>query len=243
MRMLVVGTGDAFSAERFGCSCVVEGPGGHILVDCPDMIHAALRRASDASGWKVDARSMQDIIVTHLHGDHCNGLESLGFHRWLLKRDHGVALPRLHCSQAVADRLWQRLAPAMDQGGAAALHDYFEMRVMQPSAATTIAGIEVRCHPTRHSVPTIALRFSVGDRTIAWSSDTPFDATLVAWLERDAQLVVHETSPSSVHTPIESLNTLPDGVRRRMRLMHMPDGFDTACTDIPCLRAGEVISV
>lgn len=243
MRLLVVGTGDAFSSERFGCSCVVEGPSGHVLVDCPDMIHAALRRASDASGWKVDARSMQDIIVTHLHGDHCNGLESLGFHRWLLRREHQVPLPRLHCSAPVASRLWERLGPAMDQRGTARLEDYFELHTLTPGAVVSIAGLQVECRQTRHSVPTLAFRFSEGDRTVAWSSDTPFEAELVAWLERGARLVVHETSPSSVHTPIESLNKLHDDVRRRMRLMHMPDGFDTACTDIPCLRQGEVIEI
>ena len=243
MRLLVVGTGDAFSSERFGCSCVVEGPSGHVLVDCPDMIHAALRRASEASGWKVDARSMQDIIITHLHGDHCNGLESLGFHRWLLHRERGVPLPRLHCSHAVAARLWERLGPAMDQGGAARLDDYFTLHTLVPGASALIGGLQVECRETRHSVPTMALRFTLTGRTLAWSSDTTFDEGLVAWLERGAGLIVHETSPSRVHTPIEPLNALPDSIRGRMRLMHMPDGFDTACTDIPCLRQGEVIEI
>lgn len=243
MRLLVVGTGDAFSSERFGCSCVVEGPSGHVLLDCPDMIHAALRRACDASHWKVDARSLQDIIITHLHGDHCNGLESLGFHRWLLRREHQIPLPRLHCSGPVASRLWERLGPAMDQRGAAKLGDYFEVHTLVPGTTASIAGLQVECRETRHSVPTLAFRFTERDRTMAWSSDTPFEAELVAWLERGASLIVHETSPSSVHTPIENLNSLPAAVRSRMRLMHMPDDFDAACTDIACLRQGEVISI
>lgn len=243
MRILVVGTGDAFTSERFGCCALVEGSAGRVMIDCPDLIHAALRRASEASGWKVDARAVQDIVITHLHGDHCNGLESLGFHRWILRQDQGVPLPRVHCSAAVASRLWERLAPAMDQSGRCALADYFDQHTLVPGTPTTIAGMRVECHPTRHSVPTLALRLSDASRTLSWSSDTPFDPGLVAWLERDAHLLVHETSPSTVHTPIESLNGLPETIRRRMRLMHMPDGFDTACTDIPCLRQGEVIEL
>ena len=84
MRFLVVGTGDAFSTERFGSSCVLEGPKGLVLLDCPDSVGHALREAGAASGWKVAATGIDDIILTHLHGDHCNGLESIGFRRWLM---------------------------------------------------------------------------------------------------------------------------------------------------------------
>jgi len=243
MRFLVVGTGDAFSTERYGSSCVIEAPKGHLLVDCPDLVGRALRDASEASGWKVAATTIDDIVVTHLHGDHCNGLESIGFRRWLMHRNTGSPLPRLHCWKPVADRLWERLAPAMDQGGKARLCDYFEVHLLDPDTESRIAGLTVLCRPTDHSVPTIALRFQSHGRTLAWSSDTPFDPDLVHWLQDGADLIVHETSPPPTHTPIELLNALPDRVRERMRLMHMPDGFDPACTDIRCLRQGEVVQV
>ena len=243
MRLLVVGTGDAFSTERYGSSCVIEGPKGRVLVDCPDLVGRALREAGEASGWKVCATDIDDIVLTHLHGDHCNGLESIGFRRWLMHRNAGGPLPRLHCWKPVADRLWERLAPAMDQGGKARLQDYFQVHPLDPEREAHIAGLAVRCRPTDHSVPTVALRFSDGGRTLAWSSDTPFDPGLIGWLQDGANLIVHETSPPPTHTPIEPLNALPEGVRARMRLIHMPDGFDPACTDIRCLRQGEAIEV
>ena len=96
MRLLVVGTADAFSTERFGSSAMVEGAQGRVLIDCPDMIGAALRKAREASGWDVDVLSVTDIVLTHLHGDHCNGLESLGFRRWLQREADGHPLPREH---------------------------------------------------------------------------------------------------------------------------------------------------
>ena len=243
MRVLMIGTGDAFTAERFGCSAVIEAPGGHVLVDCPDCIHRALREGRQSSGWDIDAASIQDIIITHLHGDHCNGLESVGFSRWLAHRQSGAPLPRLHCWRPVASRLWERLAPAMDQGGRATMADYFHVHLLDPEGTVTIAGMQVSCYPTAHPVPTVALRFHAAGRTLAWSSDTPFDPELIAWLERGAHLIIHETSPAPTHTPIEPLNALPAGIRSRMRLMHMPDDFDPRGTDIPCMTQGQVLPV
>ena len=214
-----------------------------MLVDCPDSIHRALRDAREASGWNIEVASIADIIVTHLHGDHCNGLESVGFTRWLAHRQHGAPLPRLHCWRPVAGRLWERLAPAMDQGGRATLADYFQVHLLDPEAAVDIAGMRVTCSPTAHPVPTVALRFECEGRTLAWSSDTPFDPELIQWLERGANVIIHETSPAPIHTPIEPLNALPVEVRSRMRLMHMPDGFDAARTDIRCMRQGEVLTI
>lgn len=239
----MIGTGDAFTAERFGCCAVIEAPNGLVMIDCPDSIHRAAREARQSSGWPLDLATIQDIVITHLHGDHCNGLESVGFSRWLAHRQHGAPLPRLHCWKPVASRLWERLAPAMDQGGRATLADYFHLRLLDPESPVDIAGLQVTCSPTAHSVPTVALRFQSGQRTLAWSSDTPFDPELIDWLQRDANLIIHETSPPPTHTPIENLNALPAQVRSRMRLMHMPDGFDASRTDIPCMMQGQVVSV
>jgi ribonuclease BN (tRNA processing enzyme) len=144
--MLIIGTGDAFSAERYGCCALLETASGHVLIDCPDSIHRALRDARDSSGWNVDAHTIQDIIITHLHGDHCNGLESIGFTRWLAHRQDGKPLPRLHCWAPVAERLWERLAPAMDQGGNATLRDYFDVHTLDP--ADLVRLLAARCRAT-----------------------------------------------------------------------------------------------
>ena len=79
MRMLVLGVGDAFTRLHFGTSALLEGPEGFVLLDCPDLVHRALHEASAKAGWDVDVMSISDILLTHLHGDHCNGLESFGF--------------------------------------------------------------------------------------------------------------------------------------------------------------------
>jgi ribonuclease BN (tRNA processing enzyme) len=247
MRVLILGVGDAFTRKRFGSSAVIEAPEGLVLIDCPDLIHRAVLEASERSGWNpaLDAGRITDILLTHLHGDHCNGLESLGFHRRILRmRDPATALPRVHVSSAVADRLWQRLAPAMDAPMGSTrpsqLSDFFDVRTLSPDQPSNVAGLSVRCRPTRHTVPTLGFLVSDGDRTLGWSADTPFEQAHIDWLSA-ADVIVHESNLGPAHTPIESLNALPESIRRKMRLIHLPDDFDPRQTDITILRESEVL--
>ena len=243
MQLLMIGTGNAFSAQRFGCCALIQGPTGQVMIDCPDSYPMALRNAEKKTGWNIDQLAITDLIVTHLHGDHCNGLESIGFLRWLHHRETGAPIPKLHVWKPVADRLWERLAPAMDQSGAAKLSDYFEIHFLNQERESLIGGMKVSCRGTQHPIPTSALKFKADGKVIAWSSDTPFDPSLIDWLTKDADLIIHETSPPPTHTPVELLNSLPEKIRSRMRLMHMTDSFDPKSTTISCMQEGEVVSV
>lgn len=240
MDFVVLGTGDAFSSKHFGSSAVVLAPEGQVLIDAPDALMRALASASASSGVRVGPDGINDILVTHIHGDHVNGLEAFGFWRWLEWRRTGRTLPRLHTTNQVADRLWQRLAPAMDQGGTATLSDYFELRVLPKSSPARIAGLEVRHRMGRHTVPTCGFLISDGRRTLGWSGDTTWDPGHVEWLS-EADLVVHETSPAPAHTPVDYLNALPPELRAKMALIHMPDDFEAESTSIRLLTDGELV--
>ncbi len=248
MRVLILGIGDAFTSWHFGSSALIDGPAGYVLLDCPDLIHRVVREATTIARWDVPLPAIDDIILTHLHGDHCNGLESLGFLRRHLAVTAGTeSRPRLHTIPPVANRLWERLAPAMDGCFAGkcglALSDFFELHLMEPDGdPAEIAGLSVRCRITRHPVPAIGLKISDGERTFGWSGDTAFDPAHIEWLS-EADLIVHETNHGRVHTPIACLNALPDELRAKMRLIHVTDDFDQAKSDIRVLEEGEVLEV
>jgi ribonuclease BN (tRNA processing enzyme) len=247
MQVLITGVGDAFTSRYFGSSAIIRGPDGLVLLDCPDLIHRAIRVATETASWDVDASAIDDIILTHLHGDHCNGLESFGFRRRMERvHDPAAVIPRLHTTAPVAARLWERLAPAMDTAmenrPVSTLADFYDVREIGPEAAAEVCGLTVRCRFTIHPVPTIGLLVSDGRTTLGWSGDTAFEPAHVDWLS-EADLIVHETNEGAVHTPIERLNALPDALRARMRLIHATDHFDPACTDIVPLREGEVLDL
>lgn len=241
-RAIILGTGDAFSARHYGSSCLVEAPGGPVLVDCPDPIHRVLHEASLTSGASIDPAAILDVVITHLHGDHVNGLEAFGFSHWLLRRREKVrARPRVHAIREVADRLWERLAPSMDQGGTATLADYFDLRILVPGQPSVIAGLTVGCRRTTHMIPTAGLRLRLGAHSIGWSSDTGFEQAHVDWLA-ECGIFVHETSPPPFHTDIAELIAQPERIRRRMRLIHAPDEFDAAACPIPLLKPGDIVT-
>jgi ribonuclease BN (tRNA processing enzyme) len=247
MRVLILGVGDAFTRRSFGSSAVIEAPGGYVLVDCPDLIHRALAEATARAGWDVDAAKIDDILLTHLHGDHCNGLESFGFARRMLRAGAGPdhPRPRIHTSRPAADRLWERLAPAMDAAATDSprgLDEFYDVAVLEPGTAAAVAGLTVECRATRHPVPTIGLLISDGAATLGWSSDTPYEEAHIQWLSR-ADVIVHESNEPPAHTPIESLNALPAQLRAKIRLIHLPDRFDPSVTTMKPLREGQVLEL
>ena len=54
---------------------------------------------------------------------------------------------------------------------------------------------------------------------------------------------MHEANGGRGHTDIEDLNTLPDALRRKMRLIHLEDDYDPAGSDIAPLHEGEVLEL
>lgn len=246
MRVLVLGVGDAFTTRGYGSCFLIHGPQGHVLIDCTDLIHRALAEAAAIANWKVDSRDIQHILLTHLHGDHCNGLESFGFKHFAERlRGESTTTPTIHTHPGAAARLWERLAPAMDApltpgGKPATIADFFNLDTFEVGEPFTVAGLTIRARRTHHPIPTIGLLISDGSWTLGISGDTIFDPDHIAWLDQ-ADLIIHEANYSPLHTQVDPLNNLPAKIRTKMRLTHTEDAFDARSTRIPLLKQGDVL--
>ncbi len=245
MRVLILGIGDAFTHSHFNTSALIQAPQGYVLLDCPALIHRVLHESTQRAGWNVQLDNIRDIIITHLHGDHCGGLEAFGFWQAHVRECVGTCpRPSIHTSSPAAERLWERLAPAMDRAGTqrplASLQDYYDVQILEPGVTTDVSELSVQCRFTRHPIPTTGLLISDGSTTLGWSGDTPFEKQHIDWLSQ-ADVIVHECGPAPSHTPIEQLNALPEELRAKIRLIHLPDGFDPSVTDMKPLEEGEVL--
>lgn len=226
-----LGVGDAYSSLYYSSCVAVEADGRWLLVDCPHPIRKILREGSLASRAGLDVGSFDAVVITHVHADHCSGLEGLGFfaHFVLGRRMKLLAHPR------VADGLWAgRLSGGMGEVANPAtwasrrmvFSDYFDLEPLDDAHAVRVGPFEIECRQTRHPVPTTALRIRAGGRSLGLSSDTAFDPRLVAWLA-EADVFLHETG-SGIHTPYDALAALPPDVVAKLRLTHYPDEFDPA---------------
>ncbi|MBI3735123.1 MBL fold metallo-hydrolase, partial [Candidatus Sumerlaeota bacterium] len=77
--VIPLGAGNFFSTKRFCTSMVLCAGGKMVLVDCPDPFFRMCHQASVKSGRKIDPGKIDHLILTHLNGDHCNGLEPFAF--------------------------------------------------------------------------------------------------------------------------------------------------------------------
>lgn len=242
LRFIPLGVGDAFTARYYSFSLAIEADGQYLLIDCPHPIRKMMREASQTSGIELDVDKVAAVAVTHLHADHCSGLEGLGYFSYFLL---GRKMPLL-AHPEVAEALWpHHLEAGMGQlisdvaGPALEMHleDYFEPWALSLEAATQFGPFTIEARKTFHHIPTTALRIRAGGRTLGISADTCFDPALIDWLG-EADLVVHETN-YGIHTPYEKLLELPAATRSKMRLIHYPDDFDTAGSEIePLIQGG-----
>jgi ribonuclease BN (tRNA processing enzyme) len=239
MKLLPLGVGDAFTAIYHSSCLALEAEGRWLLIDCPHPIRRVLR---DGSAGALDVGSFDGVVVTHLHADHCSGLEGFGYFSYFVtgRKATIVAHPD------VAARLWDgHLAAGMEwlmpspEGAAEPrrFRDYFDLTALPGR----VGPFEIEVRRTIHHLPTTALRVSAGGRSIGISADTAFDPSLIDWLSQ-ADLVVHETNVG-VHTPYEKLAALPAPIREKMRLVHYPDAFDLAASVIEPLRQGCAVQV
>lgn len=232
-----LGVGDAFSASYYSSCLLVESGETRLLIDCPHPIRKLL---AEGTGGRVDLDAVDAVVLTHLHADHASGLEGYGyFSHFVLKRP-----ARLAVHPAVSARLWDgHLAAGMECLMSAADHqvnhkglaDYFDVVPLDEGRAVQVGAFTVQCRRTVHHIPTTALRLSAGGHMLGYSADTCFDRDLISWLS-EANLFVHETN-YGVHTPYADLAALPADLRAKMRLIHYPDGFDSA-DHIEMLRQG-----
>ena len=103
LSFLMLGTGDFFSKFYYHTSFVILLDEKPILVDCPDPLPKMLYEAYLKSGINIELDDIDNLILTHVHGDHSNGLESLGFHNYFIREE----TPTIHTIPEVREAIWE----------------------------------------------------------------------------------------------------------------------------------------
>jgi ribonuclease BN (tRNA processing enzyme) len=249
VRLYVLGVGDTFTEKHNTHALLIEHDGFRLAIDCPDSYRRVLRQAREKAGPEhaatLDLFGIDDVLVTHVHGDHMNGLEGVGYFKHFAQKKPLA----LHTVAPVRDALWdQRLVASMGRlwNGTTfrdlSFEDYFAWSEVALDGTTTIGPFTVRARLTKHHVPTSALLVECAGASLGISSDTAFDPELIRFLSQ-ADLVVHETNYGPAHTAYADLLGVDESIKKKMRLIHYPDEFDVYASAITALHEGEVIEI
>ncbi len=246
LRLIPLGVGEAFTARHYTTCLSLGADDDWILIDCPHPVRKMLYEGTTAAGIPLDLDRISAVAVSHLHADHCCGLEDVGYYSFFV-----LGRPaRLLMHPDVSARVWSGLLAAgmefsQQQPGTPPVRnqfsDYFELIDLDDARPVTVGPFSIECRRTIHGVPTTAFRITAGGRSLGFSADTAYDPTLIDWLA-PCDLIVHEATTlvhTGVHTPYEKLAALPAELRVRMRLTHLPDDFDAASNVIEVLRQGQ----
>jgi ribonuclease BN (tRNA processing enzyme) len=247
MRLLPLGVGDAFSAMHYSSCVVLEADGVYLMIDCPHPIRKIMREAGQSAGIPLDIDHLTAIALTHLHADHCSGMETIGFYgRFQLGRKvpilaHPEVSAGLWKGHLAGSMEWTLSLDSQRQARQQRFEDYFQLIPLSETQSVQIGPFSLICRRTIHTIPTTGFQIRAGNRCLGYSGDTAYDPSLIEWLS-PADLVIHETSPD-IHTPYERLAALPEALRTKMRLIHYPDTFDHATAVIEPLCQGQWYTV
>jgi ribonuclease BN (tRNA processing enzyme) len=245
--ILPLGVGEYFTRKYYNTNFALFLGDKLVQIDCPEPFRRMLGEAGEKAGMSLDLGDVDDVILTHLHGDHCNGLEGLALWKHYVEKKRA----RLYTSPQVMVDLWAKLRGSMswtrdEKTGefyrANTLEDYFDVAEWPIGSTQELYGATIRTHLNRHPVPTFGLRVDFDGRSIGYSGDTTFDPKIIEGLA-DCDLIVHECNHAPPHTAYEDLMTVDPAIRARMRIVHFGDDFDLSTSAIRPMAQGELIEI
>jgi ribonuclease BN (tRNA processing enzyme) len=222
MQLQFVGCGDALgSGGRFNTCFHVTGARVNFLIDCGASSLPALKRQGIARD-DIDL-----ILITHFHGDHFAGLPFLLLDAQFTRRTRPLVIAG---PQGIETRLTQVMEALFEHSSKTKQRFELSVVALKPKERHSFGAIDVTPFPVVHGEsggPFLAYRVEAEGRTIAYSADTEWTATLIP-LARDADLFIAEayTYDKVVKNHL-SLKTLERNLAeinpKRLILTHMSD--------------------
>lgn len=196
-RLTVVGNRAGMPAPGLPSSgYVVRTPTTTLLLDCGPGVAGAV-------GAVVDPASIDAVVVTHMHSDHCYDLLPLG--KTLV--GHGSQTGNGHDTTALfvpegAPETLRALNGLFPVGGTAPALDRvfdeaFTITEYRPGDTLAVGDCKITFVPTRHVVPCCGVRIETPAGCLAYTGDTGSTPNLLT-LAADVDLLVCEATLRSV---------------------------------------------
>ena len=187
-KLVFLGTADAIPDENHeNAHLAILGDERKVLVDCPGTPLVRLHKAG------IEILKITDLIITHFHPDHVNGIPNFLMDSWLLKRK---GLLNIYGNEDVIAKT-KRLMDIFDWGEWQNLFPIVFHIIPKEEMAPILEAKELNIYasPVQHVIPNTGLRieFSSSGKVLVYSSDTePCDE--VVRLAVGADVLIHEAA-------------------------------------------------
>lgn len=185
-KVTFVGCGDAFgSGGRFNTCILVDVPGVRFAID----FGASSLVALNALG--IAHNSIDVIICTHVHGDHCGGVPFLLLDAMLgAKRQQPLVIAGPHGIEAGILAMRNALFPGMNIMRPTFPIEFIEIAPLMPRE---IGRLKVISYPALHTRETnpLSVRVEAGEKVVSYTGDSAWTEHMPT-LARDADLLIAE---------------------------------------------------
>jgi ribonuclease BN (tRNA processing enzyme) len=185
-RVTFVGSGDAFGAGgRFQTCFLVDAPGTRYAIDFGASSLIALNKLG------IEHNSIDAILLTHIHGDHCGGVPFMLMDAMLgAKRERPLTIAGPRETKAMLADMSEALFPGMHAMTPKFPLHYVEMETMRPNR---VLDLTVTPYPALHTGETnpTSLRVEAGGKVVAYTGDSDWTKHMPA-LAKDADLFITE---------------------------------------------------
>jgi ribonuclease BN (tRNA processing enzyme) len=164
-RVRFIGSGDSFgNGGRFQTCILVDADDYRFLIDCGATSLVALKRAG------VDPGSIDAVLLTHFHGDHCGGVPYLILDGQFTKRARPLVIAGPPSVRERITAVFEAALPTSSRTEQRFPVSYRELG----ETATRIGPLEVVGLPVAHLPETAphGLRVRVGGQVVAYTGDT-----------------------------------------------------------------------
>lgn len=224
MKLTFIGSGSAFTVgNNFQSNMILQSDSGKkMLIDCGADVRHALYEL------KLSYLDIQSAYISHLHFDHCVGLEWLAFNT---KFDPRCSKPSLYIHPELEHDLWKALSVSLISlaDKIINLSTYFDVHLIKENQFKW-EEIEFKIFPVVHVLledrlmPCYGIKFQVNGKKILITTDTQFIPDYFMPLYGEADLIFHDCEvsdyKSGVHAHYKELKTLDPVIKNKMWLYH-----------------------
>ncbi|MCC6382916.1 MAG: MBL fold metallo-hydrolase [Dehalococcoidia bacterium] len=207
LRLTFIGSGNAFSPNGLCCN--------GFLVNERHLFEAPPQALSSLNHLRIDANTIDNVVISHHHGDHFLGLPFLLLHWKWQGRTRPVRIVGPRGTRALGREIAERVFPAVtEQTGYEA-----EWIDLEPGRRVNVGGLELEAHRVEHDpglTESLGYACRLEGRAFAYTGDTRL-CPAVFDLARGQELLVSECASRQSCIPVH-MNLLDDMPRVRAAL-------------------------